>query len=86
MSLKNRGLEKISHSKSSYSGIIFCNQLIKYSMFLVSFWAIINTEERTLRASLCVTVVEVTETYSYHEWANLLDFLTDCYFDRTVCK
>ena len=49
-----------SHSKSSYSRLIFCNQLIKYSMFKVPLSAIINTEERTLRASLQVAVVEVT--------------------------
>ena len=55
MSLKTRGSEKVSHSKSSY-----CNQLIKYSMFLESLWAMINSEKRTLRASLRVAVLEVT--------------------------
>ena len=57
---KTRGSVKLPHSKSSYSRLNFCNQLIRYSMFLVSLWAIINTEGRTLRASLCVAVVEVT--------------------------
>ena len=33
-------------------------------MFLVSLWAMINTEERTLRESLCVAFVEVTKPYS----------------------
>ena len=60
MSLKTRSSEKVPHSKSSYSSRhSFSNQLIKYSMFLVSLGAMINTEERTLRASLCVAVVEV---------------------------
>ena len=48
--LKNS--EKVPYSKSS-----FYNQLIKYSMFLVSLWAMINTEERTFIASLCVAVL-----------------------------
>ena len=60
MPLKTRGSEKVPHSKSSHSRLIFCNQLIKYSMLLVSFWEIINTEGRTLKAWVCVTVVEVT--------------------------
>ena len=46
--------------KVAISDFSFCNQLIKYSMFLVSLWAMINTEERTLIASLCVAFVEVT--------------------------
>ena len=60
MALKIRGLEKVPDSESSYSRLTFCKQLIKYSMFLVSLSAIINPEERTLRASLCVAAVEVT--------------------------
>ena len=42
--LKNS--EKVPHSKSS-----FYNQLIKCSLFLVSLWPVINTEERTRIAS-----------------------------------
>ena len=38
--------EKIPYLKSS-----FYNQLIKYSLFLVSLSPVINTEERTLTAS-----------------------------------
>ena len=59
MSLKARGSEKVPHSKSSYSRFSFCNQLIKYSMFLISLRAMINAEERTIRVSLCVAAVEV---------------------------
>ena len=33
--LKTRGSEKVPHSKSSYSRLSFCNQLIKYS---ICFW------------------------------------------------
>ena len=44
--LKNS--EKVPNSKSS-----FYNQLIKYSLFLVSFRRIINTEERILTESVC---------------------------------
>ena len=57
MSLKIRDSEKIPHSKSSHSRHFFCNQIIEYSVFLVSM---INTEERTLTASLCVAVADVT--------------------------
>ena len=32
----------------------------KIPLFLVSLWAIINTKERNLRASLCIAIVEVT--------------------------
>ena len=35
MSLKTRSSEKVPHSKGSCSRLIFCNQLIKYSVFLV---------------------------------------------------
>ena len=45
--LKTRGLEKVSYSKSICSRLIFCNQLFKYSLFLVSLWAVIITKERT---------------------------------------
>ena len=51
--LKNS--EKVPYSKSS-----FYNQLIKYSLFLVSLWLMINTEERTLTASPCVAVFKLT--------------------------
>ena len=64
MSLKTRGSRKVPHSKCSYSRLIFCKQLIKYSMLLVSLWAILNTAEITPGASLCVAVVEVTWPYS----------------------
>ena len=36
ISLKAKGSEKVSYSKSRYFRLIFCNQLIKYSIFLVS--------------------------------------------------
>ena len=48
-----RGSGKVPDLKSS------CSRL-KYSMFLVSLSAMINTEERTLTASTCVVVVELT--------------------------
>ena len=51
--LKN--LEKVPYAKSS-----FYNQLIKYSLFLVSLWPMINTEKRTLTASPCIAIYEVT--------------------------
>ena len=63
MSLKTRGLAKVPYSKSSCSRLIFCNQLIKYSVFLVSLWAMMKTEERTLTASPCLVVVELTKPY-----------------------
>ena len=47
--------EKVPYSKSS-----FYNQLIKYSLFLVSLWPMINTEERILTALSCVAVFELT--------------------------
>ena len=50
--LKNS--EKVPYSKSSVY-----NQLIKFSLFLVLVWPMINTEERTLTASLCVPVYEL---------------------------
>ena len=37
MPLKTRCSEKVPHSNSSYIWFIFCNQLIKYSMLLVSW-------------------------------------------------
>ena len=43
---KDRGSEKLTYSKSSCSKLIFINQSITYSMFMVSLWAIIITEER----------------------------------------
>ena len=46
--------------KVSYSKITFYNQLIKYFLFLVSLGSMINTEERTLTASPCVAVDELT--------------------------
>ena len=60
------------HSKCSCFRLIFCNQLIKYSVYSVTLWAMINTEERTLIVSPCLAVVELTQTYSYREvvgWA-----------------
>ena len=39
--------KKVPYSKSSCSKLVFFNQPITYSMFLVSLWAIIITEERT---------------------------------------
>ena len=42
--------KKVPYSKSSCSKSIFFNQPITYSMFLVSLWAIIITEEGTHRA------------------------------------
>ena len=54
ISLKTRGSEKVPYSKSC-SRLIFCNQLIKCSVFLVSFWAI--------TVSPCLTVVELTRPY-----------------------
>ena len=44
---KDRGLEKLPYSKSSYSKLIFLDQPITYSIFMVSLWAIIIIEERT---------------------------------------
>ena len=60
MSLKTRSSEKVPHSNSICSRLIFCNQLIKYSMFLVSLWAMIKTEERALTLSPWLAVVELT--------------------------
>ena len=60
LSLKTRGSEKVTYSKSSCSRLIFCNQLIKYSVFLVSLRTMIKTEERTLTASPCLAFVELT--------------------------
>ena len=54
MSLEAKGSEKVPHSKISDPRLTFCNQLIKYSVSLVSLWAMINTQERTLKASLTV--------------------------------
>ena len=65
MFLKRRGLEKVPHSKSSYSRLVFCNQLPKYFAFLVLLRAVINRKERTLTVSLCMAVVEVTQPYLY---------------------
>ena len=56
-------------------------------MFLLSLRAMINTEKRTLRASLCVADAEVNN--SIHIGGAqifLTDCLTVCYFHRTVCK
>ena len=39
----------------------------------------INTEEKTLKVSLLVAVVVDAQIC-------LTDYLTDCYFHRTVCK
>ena len=36
LSLKTRSSEKVPHSKSSCSGLIFCNQPVKCSVFLGS--------------------------------------------------
>ena len=52
--------ENVPYSKSS-----FCNQLIKYSLLLVSLWPTINTEERTLTTSPYVAVFELTLPYLY---------------------
>ena len=60
MSLKTRSSEKKPYSKSSCSRLIFCDQLIKCSVFLVSFWAAIKTEERTVTVSPLLAVVELT--------------------------
>ena len=38
---------------------LFSVKIVKYSMFLVSVWAIIMTEERTLITSLWVTGVKL---------------------------
>ena len=57
---KTKGSEKVLYSKSSCFRYIFCNQLIKYSLFSVSLWAMINTEERTLIVSPYVAVVELS--------------------------
>ena len=59
MSLKTRVSENVPYSKGSWSRLIFFDQLIKYSIFLVSLWIMINTEERTLTVSPCVGVVEL---------------------------
>ena len=37
MSLKSRSVEKVPYSIRRCPRLIFCNQLIKYSVFLVSF-------------------------------------------------
>ena len=42
-------------------------------MFVVSLWAMINTKERTLRASLYIALVEVTYPYSYQGCSDLFD-------------
>ena len=60
MSLKSRGLEKVPYPKSSCFRLIFCNQIIKYSVFLVSLRGMIITEKRTLAASPCLADVEIT--------------------------
>ena len=44
LSLKTRGSEKLSYSKSSCSKLISFNQPITYSMFVVSLWAITITQ------------------------------------------
>ena len=44
---KDRDSEKVLYSKSCCSKLIFFNQPITYSVFLVSLWTIIITEERT---------------------------------------
>ena len=49
ISLKTRGSEKVPYSKSSSSRLIFCNQVIKYFIFLVSLWTMLNTEEKILK-------------------------------------
>ena len=53
-------MEKVPYSKSSCSRLIFSNQLIEYSLFLVLLWVMINTEERTLTALQCVNIVKLT--------------------------
>ena len=44
---KDKGSEKVPYSKISCSKLTFFNQPITYSMFIVSIWAIIITEEKT---------------------------------------
>ena len=57
MSLKTSGSEKVPYSKSSCLRLFSAtNSLNKITLFLVSFWPMINTEERTLIASPCVAV------------------------------
>ena len=51
MSLKTRSSEKAPYSKTSCPRLIFCNQLIKYSVLLASLSVMIKTEERTFTAS-----------------------------------
>ena len=48
MPLKTGGSEKVPYSK------------VPDIKVLVSLWAMVNTKEKTLRASLCVAVVEDT--------------------------
>ena len=50
---KDKGSEKVPYSKSRCSKVIFFNQTMKYSRFLVSLWAIIVTEERTHTIIVC---------------------------------
>ena len=57
MSLKTRSLEIAPYSKRSCSRLIFGNQLIKYSVFLVTLWGMIKTKQRALTT---IAVVELT--------------------------
>ena len=57
MTTKTRGSEKVPYSKGSCSRFNFCNELIKYSLFLVFLSAMINIEERTFAVSPYVTAV-----------------------------
>ena len=63
MSLETRSSEKVSYSNSTLTRLFFCNQLIKNSVFLKPLWAVTKTEKRTLTASQCLAVIEITYTY-----------------------
>ena len=65
MSLKTRSSEKVLYSKTNCSRLIFCNQLIKYSVFLVSLSAMIKTEDRTVTASPWLAVVESRQIHPF---------------------
>ena len=63
MSLETRSSEKVSYSNSTLTRLFFCNQLIKNSVFFKPLWAVTKTEKRTLTASQCLAVIEITYTY-----------------------
>ena len=59
MSLKTRDSKEVLYSKSSYVRLFSATNQLN-TLFLVSLWTMINTEERTLTTSPSVDVVELT--------------------------